>query len=65
MNSPIAEWQIDLINENKSHNCEAMIDHSQLEFEENEEQTRQLEQSMEVYFQGVKDEIRGTVDSSC
>ena len=42
-----------------------MIDHSQLEFEENEEQTRQLEQSMEVYIQGVKDEIRGTVDSSC
>ena len=58
MNCPITEWQIDLIKENISHYCEATIDHSQLSYQEKEEQKRQMKQSLEVYIQGVKDEMR-------
>ena len=67
---PIAEWQIletlreqatiraDIIKENISHYCEATIDHSQLSYQEKEDQKRQMKQSLEVYIQGVKDEMR-------
>ena len=55
---PITEWQIDIIKENISHYCEATIDHSQLSYQEKEEQKRQMKQSLEVYIQGVKDEMR-------
>jgi len=34
---PITEWQIDIIKENISHYCEAIIDHSQLSYQEKEE----------------------------
>ena len=51
---PITEWQIDIIKENISHYCEATIDHSQLSYQEKEEQKRQMKQSLEVYIQGVK-----------
>ena len=42
-----------------SHYCEATIDHSQLSYQEKEDQKRQMKQSLEVYIQGVKDEMRG------
>ena len=47
------------IKENISHYCEATIDHSQLSYQEKEDQKRQMKQSLEVYIQGVKDEMRG------
>ncbi len=34
----ISEWQIDAIKENISHYCEATIDHSQLSYQEKEDQ---------------------------
>lgn len=58
MSHPIPEWQIDMIKENISHFCEAQIDHSQLSYQEKDEQKRQMKQSLEVYIQGVKDELR-------
>ena len=58
MSGPIAEWQIDVIKENISHYHEAMIDHSGLSNQEKEDQKRQMKQSLEVYFQGVKDEMK-------
>ena len=58
MSGPITEWQIDIIKENISHYCEATIDHSQLSYQEKEDQKRQMKQSLEVYIQGVKDEMR-------
>lgn len=58
MNHHIPEWQIDMIKENISHFCEAQIDHSQLSYQEKEEQKRQMKLSLEVYIQGVKDELR-------
>jgi len=54
----ITEWQIDIIKENISHYCEAMIDHSLLSYQEKEDQKRQMKQSLEVYIQGVNDEMR-------
>ena len=54
----ITEWQIDIIKENISHYCEATIDHSQLSFQEKEDQKRQMKHSLEVYIRGVKDEMR-------
>lgn len=58
MSSPITEWQIDVIKENISHYCEATIDHSHLSYQEKEEQKHQMKQSLEVYIQGVKDEMK-------
>ena len=55
---PITEWQIDIIKENISHYCEATIDNSQLSYQEKEDQKCQMKQSLEVYIQGVKDEMR-------
>ena len=60
MSGRITEWQIDVIKENISHYCEATIDHSLLSYQEKEEQKRQMKQNLEVYIQGVKDEMRGT-----
>jgi hypothetical protein len=59
MSGPITEWQIDIIKENISHYCEATIDHSPISNQEKEERKRQMKQSLEVYIQGVKDEMRG------
>jgi len=58
MSCPITEWQIDVIKENILHYCEATIDHSQLSYQEKEERKRQMKQCLEVYIQGVKDELR-------
>jgi len=58
MCGPITERQIDIIKENISHYCEATIDYSQLSYQEKEDQKRQMKQSLEVYIQGVKDEMR-------
>ena len=55
---PIPEWQIDVIKENISHYCETLIDHSGLSYQEKEDQKRQMKQRLEVYIQGVKDEMR-------
>jgi hypothetical protein len=44
MCGPITEWQIDIIKENISHYCEATIDHSQLSYQEKEDQKRQMKQ---------------------
>ena len=55
MSHHISEWQIDMIKENISHFCEAQIDHSQLSYQEKEEQKRQMKLRLEVYIQGVKD----------
>lgn len=60
MYGPITEWQIDIIKEGISHYCEVSIDHSLLSFKEKEEQKRQMKQSLEVYIQGMKDEMRVT-----
>ena len=49
-----------IIKENISHYCEATIDHSHLSYQDKEEQKRQMKQSLEVYIQGVKDEMRAT-----
>ena len=67
MYGPITEWQIDIIKENLSHYCEATIDHSQLSYQEKEDQKRQMKQSLEVYIHGVKDEMRakGRMMSFC
>ena len=58
MSGPIPEWQIDTVKESISHYCEAQIDHSFLSYQEKEEQKHQMKQSLEVYIQGVKDEMR-------
>ncbi len=58
MCDPITEWQIDIIKENISHYCEATIDHSQLSYQEKADQKRQMKQRLEVYIQGVKDEMK-------
>ena len=60
MSGPIREWQVDTIKEDISHYCEKLIDRSQLSYQEKEEQKRQMKQSLEVYIQGVKDEMRAT-----
>ena len=57
MCGPITEWQIDIIKENISHYGEATIDHSLLSYQEKEDQKRQMKQSLEVYIQGLKDEM--------
>lgn len=57
-NGAVSEWQIDMIKESISHYFEAMIDHSQLSYQEKEEQKHQMKQSLEVYIHGVKDELR-------
>ena len=57
---PITEWQIDIIKENISHYCEASIDHSQFSCQDKEDQKRQMKQSLEVYINGMKDEMRAT-----
>ena len=57
-NSHVEEWQIDAIKENISHYCETTIDNSQLSYQEKEEQKHQMKQSLEVYIQGVKEEMR-------
>ena len=49
----------DIIKENISHYCEATIEHSRLSYQEKEGQKRQMKQSLEVYIQGVKDEMSG------
>lgn len=58
MHGPVPEWQIDVVKENISRFAEAMIDHSQLSYQEKVDQKRQMKQSLEVYIHGVKDELR-------
>lgn len=58
MNGPVSKWQIDVIKENISRFSEAMIEHSQLTYQEKEDQKRQMKQTLEAYIQGVKDELR-------
>lgn len=60
MNESVSEWQIDIIKEGVSHYCEAQIEHSRLSYQAKEEQKRQMKQSLEVYIQGVKDEMKAT-----
>ena len=57
-NAPISEWQIDMVKEDLSRFCVAMIEHSQLSYQEKEEQKRQMKQSLEVYIHGFKDELK-------
>ena len=59
MTLPLNKSRIDEIKEDLSHYCEKEIDNSQLSYQEKEEQKRQMKQCLEVYIQGVKDEIRG------
>ncbi len=58
VNGPVSEWQIDVIKEDISRFSEAMIEHSQLTYQEKENQKHQMKQSLEVYIHGVKDELR-------
>ena len=58
MNGSIEEWQINAIKEDISRYQELVIEHSALSSQEKEEQKRQMKQSLEVYIQGVKDEMR-------
>ena len=52
MSGHITEWQIDVIKENITHYCEATIDHSQLSYQEKEDQKRQMKQSPGGYSGG-------------
>ena len=54
----VYDWQIEAIKESLSHYCEAQIDHSYFSPQEKEDQKRQMKQNLEVYIQGVKDELR-------
>ena len=58
MSTPLTERRVDEIKEELKHFCEKKIDNSQLSNQEKEEQKRQMKQSLEVYIQGVKDELR-------
>lgn len=58
VNGPVSEWQIDVIKEGISRFSEAMIDHSQLSYQEKVDQKHQMKQSLEAYIKGVKDELR-------
>lgn len=58
MNGAVPEWQIEVIKENITRFSEAQIDHSLLSWQEKEEQKHQMKQNLEVYIQGVKDELR-------
>ena len=58
MSIPLTERRVDEIKEELKHFCEKKIDDSQLSNQEKEEQKRQMKQSLEVYIQGVKDEMR-------
>lgn len=58
MHGPVSEWQIDVIKEDISRFSEAMIDYSQLSYQEKENQKHQMKQSLEAYIHGVKDELR-------
>ncbi len=58
MHGPVPEWQIDVVKENISRFSEALIEQSQITYQEKENQKRQMKQSLEVYIQGVKDELR-------
>ena len=60
MGDPIGEWKVDVIKENLSHYFEAQVDHAPLSCHEKEEQRRQMKQNIEVYIQGVKDEMKAT-----
>lgn len=46
----VAEWQIDNVKESALKLKEAEIDHSQLSYQEKEEQKHQMKQSLEVYI---------------
>ena len=59
MSTPLTERRVDEIKEELKHFCEKKIDNSQLSNQEKEEQKCQMKQSLEVYIQGVKDEMRG------
>ena len=54
MCGPITEWQIDIIKENISHFCEATIVHSQLSYQEKEDQKCQMKQSLECISRGLR-----------
>lgn len=58
VNGPVSEWQNDVIKEDISRFSEAMIEHTQLTYQEKENQKHQMKQSLEVYIHGVKDELR-------
>ncbi len=58
MNGPVPEWQIDVIKENISRFSEAMIEHSQLSYQEKTEQKHKMKHDLEAYIHGVKDELR-------
>lgn len=55
----VREWQIDMVKEYISHFSERQIDQSPYSYQEKENQKCQMKQSLEVYIQGVKDEMRG------
>lgn len=57
----VSEWQIDMVKEDISYFCESQIDHSSYSYQEKEKQKHQIKQSLEVYIQGVKDELRAEV----
>ena len=54
----VSEWQIDMVKEDISHYCERQIDQSLYSYQEKENQKHQMKQSLEMYIQGVKDELR-------
>lgn len=58
MNGSVPEWQVDVIKEHISHYCEAQIDHTQLSYQDKEEQKHQMKQSADAYNLGIKDGLR-------
>ena len=54
----VGEWQIDTVKEYISQFCERQIEQSAYSYQEKEQRKRQMQQSLEVYIQGVKDALR-------
>ena len=58
MGTPLTEGQINEIKEDLSQFCEKQIDRLDLSSQEKEKQKRRMKQTLEVYIQGVKDEMK-------
>lgn len=57
-NTSLTDRRVDEIKEELKHYCEKRIDESQISDEEKEEQKHQMKQCLEVYIQGVKEEMK-------
>ena len=58
MTTSLTEGQVNEIKEDLSQFCEKQIDRLDLSSQEKEKQKRRMKQTLEVYIQGVKDEMK-------